>query len=712
MRQKPTLAVITTVLLGSLPVSALRAQVEDYREIVYPPLQEFQIPRPELFDLDNGLRVFLLEDHELPLIDVTARIRTGSVYESEDKTGLAGIVGAVQRTGGTRSMSGDEIDDFLEARAAQIETSISNTAGFASMNCLASDFDDVFGVFVEILGHPSFAEDKIEIAQVQANAGVARRNDNVLGITSREFNRLVYGPESPLSRLEEYATIAAITRNDLVAWHAKYYHPNSMLIGVVGDFDSKAMKKKIRAAFSDWPRGPDFDEPSLEYRKDQTAGIYFIEKGDVTQANIRLGHLGITYDNPDYFAVQVLNEVLSGGFAGRLFSRIRSDKGLAYSVGGQVGASFRYPGVAGFGLQTKSETMAEAVDALYHEVQGMITEPATDEELAKAKDSILNSFIFNYASRSQVLGQQMLYSYYGLPLDFLEKYRSNIETVTAEDVARVAEKYLHPDQATLLVVGRSADFDRPVSSYGEVTELDISIPPPPSTLPEVARTAESLAAGGAILADVVTSLGGDHPEKTDAIRTKSSMVISRGGQSLAIDQTRLVVFPDKLHTVLDMPMGQQIMVVSGSEGFVSMAGQTRELSGDEAEKRVRDLGRAIDYVVRFHAAEELEAVAAGQEVVRGTECRVVVVRVNDIESRIWVAADGTVVKQVYQAEHPFTAAPVHFEVFFSDYREIEGRWVAFRREIWLEGAEFATLTIESYEINPEIDPAIFERPAA
>ncbi|MEE8278799.1 MAG: pitrilysin family protein, partial [Thermoanaerobaculia bacterium] len=364
MRTKRTLAGLAAALLGCLPATALRAQVEDYRDIEYPRLQEFEIPRPEVFDLKNGLKVFLLEDHELPLIDVTTRIRTGALYEPAERTGLAGIVGDVQRTGGTRSMSGDEIDDFLEARAASVETRISDVAGFASMNCLQEDFDDVFEVFLEILRYPRFAEDKIEIAKVQANAGIARRNDNVLAITSREFSRLVYGSESPLSRLAEYASIAAITRDDLLAWHAEYYHPNNILLGVVGDFDSKAMKRKIRQAFLDWPRRPDLEPPPVEYRREQTAGVYFIEKADVTQANIRMGHLGITYDNPDFFALQVMNEVLSGGLSGRLMRKIRSDRGLAYSVGGQVGASFRYPGVAFFGLQTKSETMAEAVEAL------------------------------------------------------------------------------------------------------------------------------------------------------------------------------------------------------------------------------------------------------------------------------------------------------------------------------------------------------------
>ena len=463
-----------------LIAGAAAGQVADHRRLEFPELGEFPIPRPERFQLDNGLEIFLMEDRELPLVQVVARIRTGSTWEPAAKAGLGSILGSVQRTGGTATMTGDEMDDFLEARAASVETSIGGTVGFASMDCLAEDFDEVLPVFLEVLRSPRFAPDKLEIAKARAAASVARRNDDVGSITEREFSRLIYGYDSPLSQMTEFATLAAIDRQDLVDWHAAAFHPNNILLGVVGDFDSEAMKGKLRAALSPWQRGPATELPEVAYDAGAKGGVYFIEKTDVTQANIRLGHLGITVDNPDFFAIQVMNEVLSGGFSGRLMRSIRSTKGLAYGVGGGVGSSFLFPGVTGFALQTKSETMGEAVDALREEIEGMIRRPATSEEMQRAKDSILNSFIFNYASRRQVLGQQMLYAYYGLPDDFLERYRRNIEAVTVEDVARVAERYLHPARAALLVVGNAADFDRPLDTFGKVTTVDVAIPPPPA----------------------------------------------------------------------------------------------------------------------------------------------------------------------------------------------------------------------------------------
>lgn len=366
---------LSAILLVGVLAAPTAAQVKHYQEITYPPLPAFTIPKPQVVTLKNGLTVFMLPDRELPLVEISARIRTGSIYEPADKAGLARLMGVVQRTGGTARLSGDAIDDFLALRAATIETSVGADSGFASMNCLKGDVADVLAVFADILRTPAFAEDKLQVAKVQARTAIARRNDNVNLITMRELQRLVYGEDSPLARNEEYATIAAITRDDLVAFHARFYHPNNVYLGVVGDFEPKAMLRLLEQRFGDWPRGPKFIAPPVAYRKNPRPGVFFIEKKDVNQANIAMGHLGIEMGNPDYFAVEVLNEVLGGSFASRMFSNIRSKKGLAYSVYGGVGAGFIVPGVMRAGMQTKLEKMGEAVEALREELAGIITTP-------------------------------------------------------------------------------------------------------------------------------------------------------------------------------------------------------------------------------------------------------------------------------------------------------------------------------------------------
>ena len=189
-----------------------------------------------------------------------------------------------------------------------------------------------------------------------------------------------------------------------------------------------------------------------------------------------MAHLGIEQKNPDYFAVQVMNDVLGGGFSGRLVNAIRTKKGLAYSVSGGLGAAFNRPGLMRLGMQTKSVSLFDAMAALKQEVSGIVTNPPSDDELSQAKESILNAFIFNYDSKAGILAQQMSYAYYGLPSNYLETYRSNIEQVTKDDVVRVAKKYVHADDLTILVVGRAQDFPKPLDTLGKVTTVDITIP--------------------------------------------------------------------------------------------------------------------------------------------------------------------------------------------------------------------------------------------
>ncbi len=723
MRKNASSLVLILAVAAVLAALPAAAQVTDYKDIQYPPLPQFKIEKPTVFNLKNGMTVFLMEDHELPLIEVDASIRTGSAWEPAGMTGLASLMGEVERTGGTDRMSGDEIDDYLAARAAEIETGVGDDAGFASMNCLKGDFDDVFRVFADILRDPKFDEKKLDLAKVQANTGIARRNDNVMQILFREFPRLIYGNDSPLSRMQEYATIAAVTRDDIVAWHKKYYVPNNVYLGLVGDFDSKEMRKKIEAVFGDWAKGPAAPLPPIAYRKEPSPGVYFIEKSDVTQAYVAMGHLGLVTGDAiraagkggpvaDYYAVQVMNEVLGGGFASRMFSNVRSKKGLAYNVFGSLGSDYLYPGVLRAGLQTKSASMSQGIDAVKAELVGIIENPPNDAELKRAKESILNSFVFNYDSKGKILAQQMHYAFYGLPADFLEQYRANIEKVTREDVARVARKYVRPDQLTLLVVGKEADFDKPLSSLGKVTKLDITIPAPADKAPKVAKTAAGLEAGKKIFAKAAATLAGKNPGEIKALQIKGNMVISMQGQSMTMGRSALLVFPDKVREVVTSPMGEQVLILTGSDAFGIFGGKVQPLPPEAVAEQRKEMARDLRFLMRMAGDPKLEAVAAGDEDVGGTKCQIVSVTYDGVTSRLWVDPTGRVLKQVYQGENPLTRTPGEVEYVFSDYRDVQGRMMPHKQVMRFDGQDLVTMTIDSITVNPPVDETLFQKPPA
>lgn len=458
---------------------AASAQITDWTQAPKPPLRSFHPQQPRRVALPNGMVIFLQEDHELPLVRGAANVRGGSREEPADKVGLIDIYSQVWRTGGTTARTGDALDDFLEARAATVETYGDQDSTAVSFDVMKASLDDVFPVWVELLRDPAFRDDKIALAKDQANTGIARRNDDPSGIAGREARKLGYGADSPYARQAEYATVAAVTRADLVAWHRAHVHPNNVIVSVIGDFDGRAMEARLRKAFEGWVKGPAVAKPTIALH-DPKPGVYLVPKEDVTQSNVRLVHLGIQRNNPDYFAVEVMNEIFGGGFSARLFSNVRSRKGLAYGVGGGVGNAWDHPGLFQVVLGTKSETTVAGIEALLEEVDNIVAKPPSADELRKAKDALLNSFVFRFDSKNKVLAEKVLYEFYGYPPDFLERYRSTVEAVTAEDVARVAAKYVHKDRLAILVVGKPDAFDKPLTSLnrGAVTTVDITIPEP------------------------------------------------------------------------------------------------------------------------------------------------------------------------------------------------------------------------------------------
>ena len=457
------------------------AQVVPWNKVQAPPLPAFKPQQPVRVQLPNGMVIFLQEDHELPLISATARIRGGSVYEPASKTGLTDLYGEVWRTGGTKSKTGDQMDDFLEARAAKIEADAQPDSTTLSLDCLKGDFDAVFDMFLDLLHNPEFRADKLELAKEQMYTEISRRNDSVNSIVHRESRIIAYGKDNPYAREPEYTTVAAVTREDLLNWHQQYMYPNNIIFGITGDFDPKAMQAKLEQVFGTWQKGPEAKRPDIKFSEPKP-GLYFIQKGDVNQSTIGMLDLGIERSNPDYFAVSVMNEIFGGGFSSRLFNNIRSKLGLAYNVGGGVGYGWDRPGLTNIEMQTKSATTVEGIQALDNEIEDLHKNGATAEELQRAKDDILNSFIFQFDTPEKVLREKMAYEFYHYPADFLERYRTEVEKVTADDVTRVARKYVRKERMAVLVLGNDAEFGKPLSTLGPVQKVDIAIPPPPASL--------------------------------------------------------------------------------------------------------------------------------------------------------------------------------------------------------------------------------------
>jgi zinc protease len=467
--------------IGVLFMAAFAAAqpVPSYKDLKFPPLKQVKIPQPVQFTLANGMRVFLLEDHELPLINGLALVRTGNLFDPADKKGLSSVMADVLRSGGTKAKTGDQLDEDLENIAASVESGMGETSASISFSGLKESADTVLRIFKDVMTDPEFRQDKIDLTLAQMNSGIDRRNDDAQGIAEREIANIIYGRNTPYGWSIEHADLARIKRADLQEFYHRYYFPKNIMLAVYGDFSVPEMKSKLEALFADWnpqqapvPPFPPF--PPVTAKPDP--GVFLAEKTDVTQTFFSMGLLGGTLRDPDYPALEVAANILGSGFTSRLMSQIRTKMGLAYSIGAGWGAAYDHPGTFRIVGSTKSSSTADAILAARAELVKMRTAEVTEQELQTAKDSVLNSFVFYFDSPAKTLSRVMNYEYFGYPKDFLFEYQKKVAAVTRADVLRVFQQHINPANLTIVAVGNPKDFGKPLSTVGKVEMIDLTIP--------------------------------------------------------------------------------------------------------------------------------------------------------------------------------------------------------------------------------------------
>ena len=467
-----------------LPAGLPAQQSKPWEQISVPKLHQFNPHQPKRIQLKNGIVIFLQEDHELPFVSGSVLIPGGGRDEDPAKTGLVSLYGQTWRTSGTGKMSGDAMDDLLESKAAHIESEGGEDSTSVSWESLKGDTDQVFALAVDLLFHPKFNAEKLQLAQQQEATAIVRRNDDEGEIAGRESTKLVYGADSPYTRQTELATIGAVTLGDLQAWHDRTLG-GKLIVSVSGDFEPAAMEAKLRAAFEGLPPVKPLPARHDAFH-DTQPGVFFIYKEDVNQSNVQIVGLGTDRHNPDVPTLAVMNDILGGGFASRLFQKVRTELGLAYAVGGGIGFSYDHPATFRVDVLTKSASTVDATKAALAEIAGLSTRPFTDDELKRAKDDLLNSFLFRYDTRDKVLAERVLLEFYGYPADYLETYKTALEKVTVADLNTAAKKYIHPNKLAVLVVGNGPEIKPGLDTLdlGTVKTVDITIPQPKASAAE------------------------------------------------------------------------------------------------------------------------------------------------------------------------------------------------------------------------------------
>ena len=531
----------------------------------FPPLGKIPKPEIQVTVLPNGMKVYLMENRNLPLVSGSALVRTGSWLEPREKFGVASLTGEIMRGGGTKSQTGDQIDEQLENIAASVETSISDSEGVVRFSALKENTDQVLAIFKDVLLNPEFRQDKIDLLKNQLRGTIARRNDEAEAIAGREFEETVYGRDTIFGRRMEYENVDALSRADLLAFHARYFFPANTILIVSGDFTAAEMKTKLEALFADWaPKGdPPPPYPKVDKSKIKP-GIYVANKDNVQQTFFEIGHLGGLLRDKDYPAMQVANSILGESFSGRLFNIVRTAKGYAYNIGSSWGAGFLNPGLFHISGSASMNHTTDTLEIVQQEIGKLRKEEVTAAELDSAKSRVINSFVFKFDHPSKTLTRLVNYSFYGYPDDYLESYQRAIAAVTKAEVLAAARKYLEPEKLVYVVVGNTAEFGRPLTDLKlPVKQIDLTIPEPKKSGGKA--DAASAAKAKQILVKAQAALGG-----VEALEAIKDMVwtVDMSMQGAALQSKNYWIIPGLLRQEQSLPIGRVVIYSDGNSGWM------------------------------------------------------------------------------------------------------------------------------------------------
>ena len=701
-------------LLALVAVSPARAVVDDSRfdpkALTTPPLRRVQVPKPVRYVMPNGSVVFLLEDHDLPVVKGRALFKSSPLWVAAEKAGLDNVTGEVMRSGGSAAHSGDWLDDRLAAIGASISTSDDWASG--GFRCLTENTGEVLSLFGEILRAPDFPKDKIELSKVGLRQSIASRNDEMIPLLIRVSTEAVYGKDNPYARKPEYATVEAITREDCQKLQARIFQPNRMVLAVYGDFKAAEMKKLLAAKFGDWKKGDAAAVPPPPVPGAAKPRLVFAPKEDVTQTGIIISHLGFRADDPDYASMTVFEMALGGGFQSRLVNKIRTERGLAYAAGAAAGADYARPGVFMAYSLTRNDSALTALDLLRQETAKVTEAPFTDAELKVAKESVVNGLVFQFAEPSAILFRSSYFELTGYPLDFLERYQKALEGVNATTVLEAAKRKIHPDQFVAIVVGKEKEFEKPLESMGLPLErVDISIPAPVSKVAAEEATPEALAKGQALLAKAAGLAGGSAAwAAIKSISIERVETVTMQGQTMDMTSVSHWRLPDHLVATRTLAVGEITQGYDGTSGWMAAMGQVSDQpkAGEVLRKKYEhSLFRLFGEPGTFQVQALNEP-----KTVDGVTCTVALLKSETTKDwLLYFAPDGSLARMEYQGEG-MSGGPAKNAEVYGDWKPVGNVQYPYSEKTLMDDQPVMDAKVTSVKLNPTLADDLFKKPAA
>lgn len=471
-----TAAFITTAFAQETPgvTQTPKVSTRKNRAPVADRLLKVRFPKPKVYTLDNGLKVYILEDHRVPGVDYTLMIKAGSLYT--DVPEVAEATGALLDEG-TTTLTHKDIARIVDAMGAELTAGAGSESASVRIAGLSDFAEPMLDILVDVALHPSFPQDRLDDYKYRRIAGLPARKSDPDSLARYLNTRVNYGTSKYARLIPNKDEIEAISRDSLIALHKSLYIPNGATLSVVGDVKAKDLLPRIKALFAEWKPAPrEIMPPPSDFKPCEVTRVHIIDRPGSQQTQLRFTNIAIPRNHPDYIPLVVANRILGAGSTGRLFQKIREQKGYTYGAYSTFSAP-RWTGTWGAYASVRTEVTGPATEDFLAEFRRIQNEPVSEEELVQAKRTIIGSFARTLESPDNIMGKTMEIVRNGLPADFWETYPAKLQAVTAADVQRVCRKYLGEGRIQIIAVGEAAAIVPALSKYGPVLYYNDDIEP-------------------------------------------------------------------------------------------------------------------------------------------------------------------------------------------------------------------------------------------
>jgi len=694
------------------------------------PARESRFPPYQITTLPNGLQVVAVSHHEQPAVSLRLLVRAGGAQDPANKPGVAYVAAALLDQG-TTTKSAEQIASTIDSIGGAIGAGAGSDITFINAAVMKDSLGLALDLVSDLARHPAFANEEIDRQRQQILSGLKVSYDDPDYLAGVVFDRLVYGFHpygKPDSGTPE--SITAVTRDDLLAFHKRWFGPNNAILAIVGDITPEEAFSGAQRAFGSWER-IELPTVTAEEPPPPTRRLVIIDRPNAAQTEIRVGNISLPRRHPDYLALDIATKILGGEGGNRLHRVLRSERGLTYGASADLNA-LKETGDIVAETDTRSEKTAEALRLIVEEIGRLQQKRVQQRELSDAQEYLTGSFPLTVETPSNIALQVLNAVFYGLDLNELQTYRERVNMITVDDIQRVAQKYLHPDKLSIVLVGDASVFAKDLSGVGfdqveriPLAELDLAAPDlrrhtpaSPSRLAPVAfripSTPESRGGDdGArqLIARAIAAKGGlEALRSIQTVRVESVATVQSDGINTDLPSTTTIRYPAAFRIDATTPAGPLVQVFNAGKYWVQDRNGVHDAPESMAALIRGNVQRdTVPLLLALNDGKVPASLSEASEEGRKMPVLEVVLPGSTPLTLVFDPATALLAKARYRVPGP--TGEVNVEEVYSDYRDVHGVKVAFATEVRRDGTSALRRTLRTVEFNVPVDPSIFNKPS-